>query len=601
MTDNNNLLLAIVLSAAVFFGWEYFVVTPQMNAQRAAQAHLAHPQAAEVAAPGLAPAAPGVTPTISRVEALKADGARIAIDTPTVDGTLRLKGARFDDLKLKNYRETVDPKSPEIVLLSPQSAAYPYYVVFGWVAPPGSSLKTPDDATPWTLASGTKLTPGSPVTLKWDNGQGLVFRRTIAVDDKYMFTVSDTVTNSGGGKQVLYPYAYVLRHGVPKTVSAWVLHEGFVGVASGSAQYTKYDGIKVGESQSFDSTGGWLGITDKYWMAAVIPPQNDAFTGEYKVSGTDAAKSYQSDYRLNAVSVAPGGHVTVTNRLFAGAKIVSLLGDYQTRLGIAKFDLAVDWGWFWFFTRPIFYLLDLFYRYIGNFGLAILLLTVVMKGLFFPLADASYRSMSKMKKLQPDMERIKERFAEDKVRQQQEIMELYKREKVNPVSGCLPMLIQIPVFFSLYKVLYVTIEMRHAPFFGWIHDLSAADPTNFLNLFGLLPYSIPSFVPLFLCIGVWPMLMGISQWVTTKLNPAPADPVQAQMFTYMPLIFTALMANFASGLVIYWTWNNILTGLQQYAVMRRQGVEIHLFKNLSMPAFLRGLLPKHGKDAAPGE
>jgi YidC/Oxa1 family membrane protein insertase len=326
-------------------------------------------------------------------------------------------------------------------------------------------------------------------------------------------------------------------------------------------------------------------------MAAAIPPQNQPFDGAYRATPMAGIKAYQADYRLDGRTVASGTTLQLTQRLFAGAKVVSTIRHYEDTLGIERFDLAIDWGWFIFLTKPIFLVLDFFYRYLGNFGIAILLLTVVIKLLFFPLADASYRSMSRMKKLQPEIERIRERFADDKMRQQQEMMELYKREKVNPVSGCLPMLIQIPVFFSLYKVLFVTIEMRQAPFFGWIRDLSAPDPTNFLNLFGLLPYSIPAFVPTFLHIGIWPALMGVTQWLQTKMNPAPADPVQARMFTFMPIIFTFMLATFPAGLVIYWTWNNLLSVAQQYVMMRRQGVEVHLFSGVKAPAFLKRLAP----------
>ncbi len=355
---------------------------------------------------------------------------------------------------------------------------------------------------------------------------------------------------------------------------------------------------RPGEPQEFHSTGGWIGITDKYWMAAAIPPQADAFDGEYQ--GQRKRRHENLSGGLSPRSPArsrPARTTSIDQRLFAGAKKVNVIQGYEDKLGILRFHMAVDWGWFWFFTQPIFFLLDFFGHYM-NFGFAIILLTVVMKLVFFPLADASYRSMSQMKKLQPEMERIKQRFAEDKQRQQQEMMELYRREKANPVSGCLPMLIQIPVFFSLYKVLFVTIEMRQAPFIGWIHDLSAPDPTSFLNLFGLLPYSIPAAfpalatIPLFggilqglvttiAHVGIWPVLMGITQWLQTKMNPAPTDPVQARMFAFMPLIFTMMLATFPAGLVIYWTWNNLLSVTQQYVMMRRQGVEVHLFNNFS--------------------
>ncbi len=567
MNDNRNLLLAVLLSAAVLFGWEYFVAKPQLEKQRAAQAVLVHPakQAAAAAAPQTPQAGAG---SLSREQAVKRTGARIAIDTPTADGSLLLKGARFDDLRLKNYRETTDPKSPEIVLLSPEGTKFPYYAVFGWVAPPGSGIKVPDDNTIWTPVGTARLTPGTPVTLKWDNGRGLVFTRTISVDDHYMFQVRDSVSNSGASHVTLYPYAYVVRDGVPAATKFWALHEGFVGVADGSLHDPGYDAFKNNKPpETFQSTGGWLGITDKYWMAAVVPPQNVAFEGDFRGTPLGATTAYQADYRLGAEDIGPGATVSVDHRLFAGAKIVKLLQTYENRDGIVRFHMAIDWGWFWFFTQPIFYALDFFSRYM-NVGLAILLLTVTIKLLFFPLADASYRSMSRMKKLQPEIERLKTRFADDKAQQQQEMMELYKREKINPVSGCLPMLIQIPVFFSLYKVLLGSIEMRQAPFFGWIHDLSAPDPTNFLNLFGLLPYNIPASlhigdfsiaIPVFLHVGVWPILMGLTQWFQTKLNPPAADPVQQRMFAFMPLIFTFMLAGLPSGLVIYWTWNNLLS------------------------------------------
>ena len=591
MSENRNLLLAIILSAAVIFGWEYFVAMPQMNAAKPKPAATSgqmqkHPAASAAQAPQAMEGAAH----LSRAQALKIGGPRVAIDTPTVDGSLRLQGARIDDLRLKKYRETLDPKSPEIVLLSPTGTHYPYYAEFGFVAPEGSHVSVPDDSTPWKVQSGATLSPGHPVTLTWDNGHGLVFTRQISVDDEYMFTVADSVANKSGQAQTLYPYAYVARDGVPDTQHYWVLHEGFVGVAGDTLNDPSYTDFKPDTPPTnFSATGGWLGITDKYWMAAVIPPQNKAFDGTYRTSMVHGVQAFQADYRLSGEKIAPGGTFSLTNRLFAGAKVVSILNGYRDNQNISRFDLAIDWGWFFFLTKPIFYLLDVFYRYVGNFGIAILLLTLTVKLLFFPIANTSFKSMSRMKKLQPEMERIKQRFGDDKVRQQQEIMDLYKREKVNPVSGCLPMFLQIPVFFSLYKVLFVTIEMRHAPFFGWIHDLSAADPTSFLNLYGLLPYSIPAFVPWFLHIGIWPTLMGVTQWVTTKLNPAPADPVQAKMFTYLPVFYTALMSSFPAGLVIYWTWNNLLTILQQSFIMRRQGVPIHLIENFKTPRWFSAL------------
>jgi YidC/Oxa1 family membrane protein insertase len=610
MDNNRNLILAIVLSAAVLFGWQYFIAAPQMKQEQARQAELAKEKAAEAKPGPIGAKINTIASLVSRSQALKGSGPRIVIATPTVDGSLSLKGARFDDLQLRHYHETVDPKSPEIVLLSPKNTAFPYYAIYGWVAAPGDGVKLPDDDTPWTLASGTVLSPNHPVSLTWNNGQGLIFTRTIAVDSQYMFTVSDAVANKSGKTHTLYPYAYVARQGVPKeTQHYWALHEGYVGVADGSLKDAKYDDFKDAGAppQTFNSTGGWLGITDKYWMAAVIPPQNEAFDGSFSASPYRDTKAYQADYRMSAHTLAPGQTVTVTERLFAGAKVVSVLQDYQKNLGIAKFDYAIDWGWYSFFTRPMFWILDrtsLFFAKFGltgSFGLAILVLTVLIRAALFPLANAGFKQMTRMKKLQPEMERIKTRHADDKVQQQQEMMALYQREKVNPVSGCLPMVIQIPIMFSLYKVFLVTIEMYHAPFYGWIHDLSASDPTSWINLFGLLPFNphaiLPSFVS-FLSIGIWPILLGITQWIQTKMNPAPADPVQAQMFSYMPLIFTFMFASLPVGLVIYYTWSNALTLLQQYVMMTRHGVEIHLFNNLKLPAALQRLVSAEKKPGA---
>jgi YidC/Oxa1 family membrane protein insertase len=590
-SNNNNMILAIALSALVIFAWQFFVVGPQMKAEQAKQAALAqqeklHPKAAAPTAPGAGATVPGMDGSVvhmSRDAALKASGARVAIDSPLLDGSIALKGGKLDDLRLKNYHETLDPKSPEIVLLAPKSTEYPYYAEFGWIGQNG--VRAPDDQSVWQQQGSNALSPGHPVTLTWDNGQGLTFTRVITVDDQYMFSVKDSVANASGQSQTLYPFAYVARESVPKEQTSWVLHLGFVGVANGSEVDANYSDFKDAGTppKSFSSTGGWVGITDKYWMAAVIPPQGENYNGQYVGSTTAGdVKAYQANYRLNARTIAQGAQAQVTHRLFAGAKVVDILRGYEKSQNIARFDNAVDWGWFWFLTQPLFWLLDIFNRFIGNFGIAILMLTVVVKLLFFPLANASFKSMSRMKKVQPLMEEIKKAHKDDVQRQQQEMMELYKREKVNPLTGCLPMLIQIPVFFSLYKVLYVTIEMRQAPFYGWIHDLSAPDPTSILNLFGLLPYHIPLWVPAYLSIGVWPILMGVTQFVQTKLNPAPTDPVQAKMFTFMPLIFTFMFATFPAGLVIYYTWNNLLSVAQQYVIMRREGVEIHLFENLKL-------------------
>ena len=586
--NNKNVILAFTLAALVLFAWEIFVAQPQMKAEQARQAALTKQEKKQ---PGLAtsPAAvPGMSGTaahMTRDAALKVGGARVAIDTPMLDGSILLRGAKLDDLRLKKYHETIDPRSPEIVLLAPKSTDYPYYAQFGWIGGGTSGKQAmPDDQSVWEQQGAGALMPGHPVTLSWDNGQGLVFTRVISIDDKYMFSVVDSVANKSGQTATLYPFASVARQGVPPEQGSFVLHLGFIGVAGGSEIDGKYDDFKDAGTppKTFSSTGGWVGITDKYWMAAVIPPQGETYNGEYLASNVGSSKAYQSDYRLGARNIAAGASASVTHHLFAGAKVVDILRDYQHTQGIAAFDKAVDWGWFWFITQPLFWLLDVFYKYFGNFGLAILGLTVVVKLLFFPLANSSFKSMGKMKKVQPEMERLKKHHTDNPQALQQAMMELYKREKVNPLSTCLPILIQIPVFFSLYKVLYVTIEMRHAPFFGWVHDLSAADPTSILNLFGLIPFDPHAWLPSFLAmlsIGIWPILYGMTQFVQTKLNPAPTDPVQAKMFTFMPLIFTFMFATFPAGLVIYYTWNNLLTITQQWIIMRQQGVEIHLFEN----------------------
>jgi len=584
-TANRNLIITVVLSAAILFGWQYFVAGPALKADQAKQALLHKPQSAGEVVPGV-PAQPSQSARLSLTAALATGGTRVKIDTPSVDGSLLLKGGRFDDLRLKHYRTTTDPKSPEIVLLAPKGSDYPYFVDFGWS---GNGVKLPDDNTLWTLKSGTVLSPGHPVTLEWQNGQGLDFTRVISVDSQFMFTIADSVQNAAKGNVVLYPYGLVVRDGVPKTQHYWVLHEGFVGVANGTLTDANYDDFKDDGTppKEFTSTGGWAGITDKYWMAAVIPPQNEAFNGSYRAQPYgNGAKSYQADYRLNARNIAAGSTVTVTHRLFAGAKVVDILRTYEHKQGVTDFDMAIDWGWFKPITQPLFWVLDRFYHLLGNFGLAILLLTVAVKLVTFPIASSSAKTMAKMKKVQPEQEEIKKRFPDDAVKQQQAVMELYKREKVNPLTGCVPQLLVIPVFFSLYKVFFVTIEMRQAPFYGWIKDLSAPDPTSIINLFGLLPYHVPSFFPAFLSIGIWPILMGITQWVQTKLNPAPADPIQARMFSLMPIMFTFMFATFPAGLVIYYTWNNLLGVAQQWFIMSRQGVEVHLFKNLRLDRIL---------------
>ena len=587
--DNRNTILAIVLSLIVLVGWQYFYALPQMEKQQQLQQQQASTPAQPAPGPGAptaqqgqqpgpqptAPAGSPLAPVADRAAALQS-APRVAIDTPRVKGSISLRGGRLDDLSLREYRETVSPTSPNIVLLEPPGAPAPFYVEQGFVNATGGTLALPDANALWTAETSGPLTASSPVTLRYDNGAGLVFRRTIAVDDQYMFTITDQVTNNTAAPVSLHPYALVSRHGTPATAGYYILHEGLIGVIGEEGlKETGYSTILEEKQQTFKGTGGWLGITDKYWAASVVPPQTEPMTARFAaVPGPKPI--YQTDYLLDARTVAPGATVDVAARIFAGAKVVSVIQGYQEQYGIKQFDLMIDWGWFYFITKPLFYLLDFFFHLVGNFGVSILVVTVLVKLVFFPLANKSYVSMSKMKLLQPELLRIRDRYKDDRVKQQQAMMELYKKEKINPISGCLPILIQIPVFFALYKVLFVTIEMRHAPFFGWIQDLSAPDPTSIFNLFGLLPFAVPAF----LLIGIWPLIMGFTMFLQMRLNPPPPDPVQAMLFNWMPVLFTFMLASFPAGLVIYWSWNNFLSIVQQYVIMRRQGVEIDMWGNV---------------------
>ncbi|GJD50115.1 Membrane protein insertase YidC [Methylobacterium crusticola] len=587
--DKTNMIIAIALSLAVLLGWNYFVSAPQVERQRQQQAQSTpapSPREGGPSAPlpSTLPGAPGGSPlaAATREEAL-ARSPRVRIDTPALAGSVALKGGRIDDVSLKNYHETVDDQSPRIVLLSPAGSANPYYAEFGWVGKEAGAL--PGGDTVWT-ADGDVLTPARPLTLTWDNGAGLVFRRTLAVDDKFMFTVADAVENRGGSPVTLYPYGLVSRWGKPHTQGYYVLHEGLIGVLGdqGLQEFT-YD--KLGKENPLGApgtrghswagvTGGFLGITDKYWAAAAIPDQGTPYTGTFTERDEGATKVYQASSLGEPRSLAPGATLEASQRLFAGAKEVGTIDGYEHTLGIKRFDLLIDWGWFYFITKPMFKALDFFYRLLGNFGVSILVVTLILKLFFLPIANRSYVSMAKMKAVQPEMTSIRERYGDDKVKQQQAMMELYKKEKINPVAGCWPVLVQIPVFFALYKVLFVTIEMRHAPFFGWIRDLAAPDPTSVFNLFGLLPFVPPDFLHL----GIWPLIMGVTMFVQMKMNPAPPDPVQAQVFTFMPIIFTFMLGSFPAGLVIYWAWNNTLSVIQQYVIMRRNGVKVELWDNL---------------------
>ncbi len=599
MVDNKNLILAIVLSVAILFGfqfiWSQIYPEPPADAERTTTAPardgaetpaarepgapaVAEPDAAPPTAPGSRPVAadparpsvvPGAVPPseASRQAALAATP-RVTIDAPRVHGSISLIGGRLDDLTLADYHETVDPESPEIVLLSPSKSDQAYFAEVGW-DDGGAGLTLPGSDAVWT-ADTTTLRPGEPVTLTWQNEDGLKFERTISVDENYLFTITQRVVSTLAAPVTLYPYALISRRGTPETSGFFILHEGPLGVFNGTLEEVDYDDVAEAGVIEHSSTGGWIGITDKYWLTTLVPDQTA--TTNYRFvhrlsGGTDV---YQVDFVGGGVVVPAGGSAEWTARVFAGAKEARLLDYYEDTEGIANFDLAIDWGWFWFLTRPIFYALLWIQDVVGNFGVSILILTVAIKLLFFPLANKSYKAMSQMRKLQPEMLKLRERFGDDRQKLNQEMMALYKREKVNPASGCLPILIQIPVFFALYKVLFVTIEMRHAPFFGWIQDLSARDPTTIFNLFGLVPWQPPEL----LMIGIWPLIMGVSMYIQQKLNPQPPDPLQAKIFMALPVVFTVMLAQFPAGLVIYWTWNNILTILQQWVIMRRMGVKV---------------------------
>ncbi|SEO98658.1 YidC/Oxa1 family membrane protein insertase [Rhodospirillales bacterium URHD0017] len=580
--DQKNFIVAIVLSVLIIMGWQYAFPPAKPPADKAQQ-QTASTQTGTPQAPSGAPGAPGTQGTaqpgspaaqpaqiVSRTEAL-ARSPRITFDTPELVGSIALKGARIDDVRLVKYRETVDPKSPPVPVLSPVGGDHPYYAEFGW-SPADPSIKVPGPDTVWT-ASATTVAPGKPVRLTWDNGEGLIFALDISLDEFFMFDVKQSVENKTDKPVTLYPWSLIVRYGEPKAEGIYILHEGPYGVFNSSLKEWGYSDFKDNKQQKISTTGGWVGITDKYWMATLVPDQKQKVDVTIKQTGSGPELKYQVDYVAPGQVIAPGATATTDARLFAGAKIVRIISDYEAKYGIDKFDLTIDWGWFWFFTKPLFWLLEWLYVHLGNFGLSILILTVIVKAVFFPLANKSYAAMSKMKALQPEMEKLKERYGEDRQRMNQELMQLYRREKVNPAAGCLPIVVQIPVFFALYKVLYTTIEMRHQPFFGWIKDLSAPDPLTILTGFGLFHWQVPEFLHFF-NIGIWPLIMGVTMYMQQKLNPAPTDPVQAKVFQFLPILFTFMLAPFAAGLVIYWAWSNTLSIAQQYTIMRRHGTPI---------------------------
>ena len=579
--QTRNLLIAALLSFLLIGVWSIFIDPPQVPVET--ESPVEDTAATEAATPTEV-TAPAASLGEAEETAIAPVETRIRISTPSLFGSVSLRGGRIDDLSLANYRETIESNSDPVRLLSPSSGSASYYAVYGWV-PRSGTADTPGPTTEWTKVSGDILQPGRPITLEWKNGNGLTFERRIDVDDGFLFTIEQTVRNNGASAVTLAPYGIIARHGEPETVGFYILHEGPLGMFDGQLKELDYDDLtdftplpnEGGPAERIDVvSNGWLGFTDKYWMTTLVPASGQPFTAVYKSAVSRRGPIFQTDMRLPAITVQPGETATASTYLFSGAKEVATIRGYQDELGIERFEDAVDWGWFFFLTKPIFRLLLWVQGYVGNMGYSIILLTFLVKAGLFPLAFKSYTSMARMKKLQPEMEKIKERVGDDRSKLQQEMMGLYKKEKVNPAAGCVPIILQIPIFFSLYKVLFVTIEMRHAPFIGWIRDLAAPDPTTMFNLFGLIPWTPPEI----LGIGFWPIFMGVTMWLQMKLNPAPTDPIQQKIFAWMPVMFTFLLGRFPAGLVIYWTANNLLTLSQQYAIMRSQGVDVDLFGNI---------------------
>ena len=601
MDDQNqtkNLILAMALSLGVILIWSVMFPpdTPPSDPdaidsdvvsvvdETGAEVALA-PPSAQIADTGTTPTATDDAP-----EAL-ADAPRIQIDTPSLMGSIALTGGRLDDLSLRNYTEALDPASDNVRLLSPVGASGAYYALYGWT--PGGALgfdNVPGANTEWQGESGAVLTVDSPVTLVWDNGVGLVFRRTISVDEDYMFSVTQSVENTGTDTARLAPYGIVARHGMPADLqNFFILHEGVVQNSDGTLNEVAYDDMtdmdfvqrEGAQAEITEVTeSGWIGFTDKYWMTTLVPGSGQPFTAVSRY--VEGSEIFQTEARMPAVSVAPGDTFETTTRLFAGAKEWETIRRYENEDGVAGFLDSIDWGWFFFLTKPIFWLLHNLHSLIGNMGLSIILLTLLIKAILFPLAYRSYVSMAKMKELQPEMEKLKERAGDDKEALQKGMMDLYKKNKVNPASGCLPILLQIPIFFSLYKVIFVTLELRHAPFFGWLNDLSAPDTSSIYNLFGLFPWDAPApgSIMALIFIGVLPILLGISMFLQQKLNPAPSDPTQQMIFAWMPWVFMFMLGRFASGLLVYWITNNTITFTQQYIIMRSQGFRPDVFGNI---------------------
>ena len=608
--QNKNLILATALSFLVVLAW-FFIFPPEQPPVQQPEVQQSDAEAPNITAGEFAaapPVADDAAIAMSGIEPASperaAEGQRLRIETPSLVGSILLTGGRLDDLSLSQYRNTIDEESEIVRLLSPSGTAEPYYALFGW-APAGSLgySDVPGAATPWSVESGTDLSPGNPITLVWRNGEGLEFRRTMSVDDKFMFSITQSVTNTSNRAVRMAPYGIIARHGEPDGYNFFILHEGVIQMADSQLMESDYSDVEdfaadAREAANVNFTevqqNGWIGFTDKYWMTTLIPLPGQSFKAVSKY--TTRYDIYQTEARLPTLEIASGDGVAVESRLFAGAKEWETIRNYEQDYRIDRFIDSIDWGWFFFLTKPIFMLLHWLNTKIGNMGWSIICLTIVIKAFLFPLAYKSYVSMAKMKELQPEMMKIKEMAGDDRKLMQAKTMELYKSRKINPAAGCLPILPQIPIFFSLYKVIFVTIELRHAPFILWIRDLSAPDPTSILNLFGALPWGSPDPGSLFaiVSLGVLPILLGISMWLQQKLNPAPTDPTQAMVFAWMPWIFMFMLGQFASGLIVYWLANNVITFLQQYVIMRSQGVRPDIIGNIAA-GVRKTLRPKEAK------
>ena len=562
--ETRNLVAAISLSMAVLIGYQLLFVDPKKD--QVIQENVVNNLSDNSNIP--IPSNDNsltVTSENDKTEKIK-NVPRVLLNSNETSGSISLKGARIDDITLTQYRETLDADSSLINLLLKSNEKNPYFIEHGWSSPDG--LKVPNGKTLWK-SSKNLLSPDTSITLSWDNGEGIIFYQDISLDDTFMFTINQRVKNNTNNAVTLYPYGLIRRTGEPETTKFFVLHEGPLGVFDGTLSEKSYEDLAEAGQKGINikpaESGGWTGLTDKYWMTALLPDQNEKYSFTYRYLNSSGGQ-YQTDFLGKAVKIQENSEGNFLSRSFAGAKRLALFDDYEERFNVKHFDLAIDFGWFYFLTKPFFYALSWANDYLGNFGLAILAITVLVKIVFFPLANKSYKSMAKMRNLSPEIQKLRERVGDDRQKLNQEMMNLYKKEKVNPAAGCLPILVQIPVFFALYKVLFVSIEMRQTPFFGWIKDLSVQDPTSILNLFGLLPYSTSIF-PDFLNLGIWPLLMGVTMFLQQRLNPTPPDPIQAKIFAWMPVAFTFLLATFPAGLVIYWTWNNLLSICQQWLIM----------------------------------